>query len=141
MTLLTKLNKNKIMKNSKPITILFLSLFVPGFLYAQSAECMANMKTGTFEYKTEGVTITIARTKTKQIESYDNGKSKVISKITWISDNEYISTFVKAVNAPGCLKKGDEVRVKILACNAKEYTASIVSEKCGSGETTISKIE
>jgi len=129
------------MKQSKSTIILILSLITPCFLFAQNPECIANMKTGTFEYKTEGVTITIVRTQTKQIESHNNGKSKIISKITWTSDNEYITTFVKAVNSPGCLQKGDEVRVKILSCNGKEYTSFSASEKCGSGQVTILKVK
>ncbi len=122
--------------------LFFLLLcFLSAGAFAQDSECLANIRTGTFEYDANGITITVVRTKKKQIETYNNGQSKLVNKVEWISENEYRLTFVKQVNAPGCLKKGDVMRLKILHCSANSYAVEIKSEQCGNATTTITRVK
>lgn len=67
--------------------------------------------------------------------------SKVVNKIEWISDTEYYVIFVKAKNSPGCLKKGDKMKVTISECTENSYHALIVTEHCGGvrAETTLTR--
>ena len=119
------------------LTVLFSSLFLSFTASSQSSECLDKIKTGKFKYMASGAVIEVTRTKTKQIETFNNGKSKVISKIKWISDTECILTFEKEINAPGCLKKGDKMKMTILECDGNEYLVSVTSENCGNVEITV----
>lgn len=108
----------------------------------QDNACLSKMRTGTFTYLVGVTTITVKRTKSKQVESFNNGKSKVIvNKIRWSSDNEYTARFVKAINAPGCLEKGELMKVAITGCELNKYTVRISSDRCGEAETIVTKID
>ncbi|UTW61240.1 hypothetical protein KFE98_14615 [bacterium SCSIO 12741] len=118
------------------ITTLFFTL-VASSLQAQDSDCLSKLKTGTFAYDMGGTTVTVTRTKSKQIEVFGKGESKIINKVKWISDTEYELTYVKNVNAPGCLSKGDKMVVNVLECEATQYKVKIASIKCGSAEAWI----
>ncbi len=125
-------------------TIVTLSLFFLisyNLTYAQSEECLKNIRTGTFEYVTSGIKVTVIRTENEQIELLNEGKSKAISKVRWINNREYIITFVKSINLPGCLKEGDEMKMVITECNGNTYTTIGSSERCGNAGITITKIQ
>jgi hypothetical protein len=126
----------------KTLTALyFFSLLLCFNGHSQSTECLKNIKTGKFEYTAPDGIVTVIRTKKKQIELIDNGNAKLINKIKWISDNEYILTFVKAINSPGCLEKGDTMRMTITDCDKYVYTVYATSENCGSAQLKISIVE
>jgi hypothetical protein len=93
------------------ITLFFCSFFLSLTTYSQSSECLDKIKTGKFKYLASGQVVEVTRTKHEQIETFNDGKSQIFTKIKWISDTEYISTFVKKINAPGCLKKGDKMNI------------------------------
>jgi len=122
--------------------LLFCVSAIQCSLYAQDKECLDQIRTGTFTYTVENYTVvTIERTETKQIESYNNGRSKIFTKIKWISRNEYMVTFLRQKNARGCLKRGDVMKVTIIECDGWNYTAHITSELCGNSDITIKRIK
>lgn len=119
----------------KFVLLLFCAINVISI--SQTKNCLDNIKTGTFYYDSHGKKVIVKRTKRKQIEYYNNGNSKIVNRIEWVSDTEYILTFVKEKNSPGCLKKGDRMKITILECNENTYKAKIESKNCGNGEVVI----
>ncbi|MFT7614854.1 MAG: hypothetical protein ACI9J3_003841 [Parvicellaceae bacterium] len=118
----------------KTLTLLLFICLIGSF-NAQTNDCVGKIKTGKFEYYAGDVTITVVRTKKKQIETFNS--SKVINKIKWISETEYITTFVKEINLPGCLEKGDKMKMTIVECNGTEYKVQATSAKCGNVEVVV----
>ncbi len=118
-------------------TLILLLTLIGSSAFAQKNKCLSQVKTGVFTYEVQGVTITVERTKTKQIESYNDGKSKLINKLEWISDNQFEITFVKAVNSPGCLEKGDKMMMTIMECGDNWHKVVGESENCGSAEVVL----
>lgn len=99
--------------------------------------CIETIKTGKFYIEVQpGDTLFIERTETEQIETYKNGK--LYCDLKWTGSNEYVLTFKKC-DEPGCLKKGDKMKITILECDEKSYKAKIASKNCGSLEVTIMK--
>ncbi len=89
---------------------------------AQVSECAKKMREGKFTYEGREYDVQVIRTKNKQVEIFNNGKSKIISKIHWVSDTEYWLIFkrsknVKMVNR----KKGEIMKVKIISCEGNKY--------------------
>lgn len=120
------------------IALLFFILLFSFDAHSQlSKECLERVKIGRFEYRSSDKTITVIRTKKRQIETYNNGKSKLINRIKWISNTTYITTFVKEVNASGCLQRGDKMTMTILACDGDKYTVVATSENCGGAKVEV----
>src|SRR5690554_7101380 len=94
-------------------TLLALT-FLAGSAFAQEAR-YDDFKTGTFTYESQEGEVEIIRTKTKQIEIYNDGKSKLITNIKWENDSTYVltdrkstrlnSSHVRISYAVFCLKK------------------------------------
>ena len=124
------------------IALLSYSVFVFGNLSGQDSGCLEKFRTGTFQYETGGgEKVIIYRTKRKQTEVFNNGKSKLILKIKWLNDSTYLLIQKKAVNAPGCLKKGDIIKTRVVSCEGERFTCEYSSERCGKGKSVFLKLE
>lgn len=97
-------------------------------------------KTGKFTYLAGDETVLIIRKKNTQTEIFNNGESKIILRINWLDDSNYTLTLKKAINAPGCLNKGDTINARIIKRSSNEYTCTYTSKNCGSGESTFTKV-
>ncbi len=131
---------NTILMKKHMLLLLFVCAGVISF--AQESNKYEKFKTGTFTYAGDAYSGTkIVRTKSKQTEIINNGQAKVIMKIKWINDSTYVLTLVKAVNAPGCLKKGDTITTVITSSTGNQYTFRSETANCGGAEATIVKVE
>lgn len=109
---------------------------------AQIDECAKKMREGKFTYEGKQYEVVITRTKTKQIETWNNGKSKLILKIEWISDTEYWLTFKRLVNGgENGPKKGDVIKTKILSCDGNKYYYECRGDNVPYTDGTIIKLE
>lgn len=100
--------------------------------------CLERMKTGDFEYRSNGSLIEIKRTKKRQIESY--GGYKIKTYVTWDTDSTFrLKSYEMDIS--GCMKIGDEIKISITTCKDNKYTASYTSEKCGNGSTEFTKVD
>jgi hypothetical protein len=117
--------------------LLVFIIFCASGAFAQDADCLSKFKTGKFTYEGWEGKISIIRTKTTQIETYNNGTSKIIMKIKWVGPREYVLTHVKSINAPGCLKEGDTIRARIIRCTSTSFTCEWKANRCGSGTNTL----
>jgi hypothetical protein len=120
----------------KMYIVLFFAIFSGFGAFSQEPDCLSKFRTGKFTYEGWEGKIEIIRTKTTQIETYDNGRSKIIMKIKWVGPREYVLTHVKSINAPGCLKEGDTIRAHIISCNSTSFTCEWKANRCGSGTNT-----
>jgi len=124
---------------------LYLSLLISlctSFVYGQNTKKeLEKFRTGKFTYLGQEEDVVIIRTKKQQTETYNQGKSKLILKIEWVNDSTYVLTHQKAIEAPGCLTKGDWIKTIITSQDGNKYTCTYTSNKCGSGEGTIVKLE
>jgi len=125
----------------KQVIILTLLTMVLLPVFSQEKIDFARFKTGKFTYETKKEQVEIIRTKKKQIEIFNNGMSKVILKIKWINDSTYVLSLKRAINAPGCLKKGDRVVTTILNASEDRYECFFTSKNCGEGRSVIIKLE
>jgi len=120
------------------------ALFIFGTILvsnAQTPESLQTMRTGKFTYMGDEGKVEIVRTETEQTEIYNDGKSKGVLTIKWLSDTEYLLTLKSAENAPGCIKKGDVIRTKILTCDGTKYYYESSCVTCGEDSNTIVKVE
>lgn len=121
------------------LTIIFILLSYLAF--SQNNKNFKDFKTGTFVYKGKEDEVKIIRTKKTQTEIYNDGASKLILDIKWIDDSNFELKMKKIVNAPGCLKLGDWIKVKIISRKDNEFNCEYSSERCGSGKSVFVKIE
>lgn len=126
------------MKQLILLTVLSL-FFMP--LRSQGQNGFDDLKVGKFTYEGKEGEIEIVRTKNRQVEIYNNGKSKLILKIDWINDSTYVLTHIKSINAPGCLEKGDWIRATITSRSGDTYECTYTSNRCGSGKSVFKKLE
>lgn len=122
------------------ILITLLNLLISP-VFSQDQNSFDDLKTGKFAYEGNEGEIEIIRTKKKQIEIFNNGKSKLILKIKWLNDSTYVLTHIKAKNAVGCLQKGDTIKAIILNRNGNRYECSYSSNRCGDGKSVFIKLE
>ncbi len=108
---------------------------------AQSPEALKSMRIGKFTYQGEEGKVEIIRTASEQTEIYNDGKSKGVLDISWLSDTEYVLTLKASENASGCIKTGDIIRTKILNCEGNKYYYESSSVTCGQDSNTIIKVE
>lgn len=118
------------MKSSIKI-ILIILLSVPCFSFRNikfpPESCLESLKNGKFVYNGALPGSYIEREGDKQTEFADGGKSKIISKVEWITASHYRLTILKLVNCEGSpVKKKDIIDVEILECNEAFYTCKIV---------------
>ncbi len=128
------------MKVLYPILLL---LFITSFSFGQDKKeaCAAKFKTGKFVYVGNGSDAVITRTKKKQIESWDKGRSKIIMKVKWIGPATYQLKVVKLVNVEGgCVKKGTIITTTITNCMSKQFMFRYKSD-CGDGEAQMRKVD
>ncbi len=108
-------------------------------------DCLASIRVGKFKtipHQGREILCEVKRTKNKQIESYNFGKSKIISRIEWISPTRYTLTTLKHINIqPGCDKIGAVATVDIIACDGNSFTYRWTQEGCGTGEGRFKKLE
>lgn len=132
----------KKMINSMLKKLMFCSLlFLNMICFSQNTKDYEGFKIGIFQYEANGELIEIKRTKKKHVETYNNGNSKLILKVKWLDESTLLLIYKRSVNAPGCLKKGDWVKVEILKINGDIYTCKVSSEKCGTDKADIIKRE
>ena len=112
-----------------------------GSLSAQKFNDLNNFKTGTFLGLEDGRVIddyVIVRKKKRQIETYNKGKSKIISKIAWQTDRTFTLTTIKHVNVgKGCDKIGSIAYFTITNCNNGLCLMSWEQDGCGVGVVAI----
>lgn len=126
----------------KKLTLLALLLTLVSLHVAgQNKNCLESLKSGKFTYEGMEGKIEIIRSNDKQVEIYNNGESKLILKIEWINDHEYILTHLESLNAPGCLEKGDSIKTTVVKCEDNKYYCVFTSNKCGNGSATFIKLE
>ncbi len=126
----------------KYIVAFFFSFFVCSLnLFAQNSRSIEEFKTGVFLYEGMDSTKQITRTKNKQIEVFNEGKSKLVFDVEWTSDTTYLLRFKKAVNAPGCLQKYDCIAVVINSISENSYSCRYISNNCGEGTSVFYKID
>ncbi len=123
------------MKNILSMIFILFSLF----LFGQEENPYEKFKTGTFTYQAGKQTVVIKRTKNKHIEIVDG--AKLVMDIEWTSDSTYVLTAKKIGGKPGCLSKGDWIKVKIVKIEGEAYTAKFYSEFCGNGTSVFTKVE
>lgn len=109
-------------------------LFLAPQLRGQDSTCIQTFKTGTFTYKGKKEEVEVIRTKSTQIERYNGGNSELVLSIDWSSDSSYILTLQRAINAPGCLEKGDTIRTRISRCEKGRLVGRSETEDCGGQE-------
>lgn len=107
--------------------------------YDVTAAVPTGIKTGKFKPK-HGEASEMLRTKDTQTDIYNNGKSKIVTSLKWISDNIFNLITDSIINAPGNLKPGDEILVKIVACARTKYLCHYTS-KYGTGTRVYLKVE
>ena len=74
------------------LLLILLSLFLrPAFSQEQSK--FDDLKTGKFAYENKVGEVEIIRTKRKQIEQFNDGESKLILKIKWVSASDALRAY------------------------------------------------
>lgn len=99
-------------------------LLIQFFSFSQTGDCKAMVHEGTFVSTDEkNRDYRIERTEKSQIEYFNGDKSKVISKVEWISESEYKITVTKEVNLPKEMKNTPKVyHFKIIECDGDYHT-------------------
>lgn len=114
----------------KPIILsllCFIGIAVNKTVAQVSTECIQSIKTGNFTHTDENGITTIERTKKLQTEHQPANGGTIVSKISWLSDDEYELTIKKLIGVgPSVLKKGSKIRVKITACTETSYTCIVI---------------
>lgn len=101
-------------------------------------DCLQRMKTGKFEYRSQGSLVEIKRTKKKQIEKV--GDYKIKTYVSWQNDSTFhLKSYQMDIS--GCLKIGDEIKISITSCKNNKYTAFFTSENCGQGTSEFIKVD
>jgi len=90
--------------------------------FGQTGTCSDKFKTGKFKHVGLDSDAIVIRTKKKQYETQDGGRSKIIMKIKWIGPEAYTLKVVKVINVEGGLNKGDMITTTIADCTDKQYT-------------------
>lgn len=98
-------------------------------------------KTGVFTYVDVPGNVEIIRTETTQTEILNNGKSKMILKITWENDSTYVLKLKKLVNMPGILRKGDVIVTTIYEADQNSYKYSYTASGGLTGTGEIIRLE
>lgn len=76
----------------------------------------------------------IERKKHKQIEVFNNGKTIIVYRYWWISENEYKMKVKKIINFSDkdiCMKKKDVIIVSLSRITDTVFAYGVLSERCG----------
>ena len=127
----------------KKLIILFVAVLGMAFTAnAQVSECAKKMREGKFTYEGQENEVEIVRTKTKQTETWNNGKSKLVLEIEWKSDTEYWLTYKRMVNVEkSAVNKGDVIKIKIISCEGNKYFYECRGDNTNYSDGTIIKLE
>lgn len=113
----------------KPIilsVLCFIGMAVNKTFAQARTECIQSIKTGIFTRTEENGKTVIERTEKIQTEHLSVNDGTIVSKISWISDDEYELTIKKMIGVgPSILKKGSKMRVKITGCTETSYTCTV----------------
>ena len=109
------------------ISVLIIFQGITAHSFSQS-ECLKMMRSGEFVSLAEGYEhYSIIRKKNKQVEYINYGKSKIISKVEWISDTEYKITVKKRVNIDfGSDSVPGVYTFKVTECEGTRHTMETV---------------
>lgn len=120
--------------------LLFLFLLLTLSLSAQEKSNYKDFRKGTFVY--EGVDdVKLIRTKKKQVEIFNDGKSKITMSIKWENDSTYVLTVTEILNSPGCLHVGDVIYTKITKREGPKFFFSYQTANCGNGAGELIKVK
>ncbi len=116
--------------------IAFFFLLIIFNCKSQTNNCF-EFKTGTFKYiDSNNIETTIVRTDSIQTEFNNYNDIKIISKVNWVTDCEFVLTYKDIFNYPNKKKIiGKKINVKILESKEHSYLCHIKSN------TLDSKIE
>lgn len=90
--------------------------------------------TGRFTYEGEEGKVEIIRTENRQVEIYNNGKSKIILKLKWTGDSSYVLTRIGGENVEkGPLKLGNKIFTHVNKQIGKKYYCSWKAKKLSGG--------
>ncbi|MCH2229173.1 MAG: hypothetical protein MK105_02420 [Crocinitomicaceae bacterium] len=68
----------------------------------------------------------MVRKKNKQIEYFNHGKSKVVSKVKWLNGNTYLVYSIKYYNAPKSWEQNDQdITVTIVDCEGGVFNLKV----------------
>lgn len=121
--------------------LLYFLILSPCFLFAQTGKPAKLFRTGMFEYVGEHEGYKIKRTRTRQIEFNPKTKDKIVLKISWISDNEYILKFVKSGRSKKMASKSADIHATITVFDAESYTAKWTTTDGAYGVVQIRRIK
>lgn len=112
-----------------------------GFGEETSLDC-SFFKTGTFSFEIDNANgVKIKRGKTKQIEYHPESKSKVISKVEWTSECEFILTCIKVNKEENKKYIGGKLTVKIISTTSSSYSYKATFQNGVSQESTHYKLK
>jgi hypothetical protein len=122
--------------------ITFHLFLIHDSVQGQSNSCLISARNGEFISEDEGKTpYKVIRDNEKQIDIFNSGKSKIISKITWTNDSFFTLTTIRKVRAPGCDKVGATAYIRITSCSDSIQVYQWSQEGCGTGTTRMRKIK
>lgn len=126
----------------KSILLLFMLLTAGITANAQANKaCIEKHKIGTYVYQDSTMAVVITRTKNRQISVDKKTGEKMIAKVVWVTDDEFLLIVKKDVDGPGCLRKGDRIVNKIVECNEDGYVSHYSMAACGHGIETFKRIK
>tara|TARA_R110002096_G_scaffold400233_1_gene596759 strand:+ start:4484 stop:4858 length:375 start_codon:yes stop_codon:yes gene_type:complete len=121
--------------------VAFFFLLITFSCKSQTNDC-SKFKTGTFKYLDQNnVETTIVRTDSIQTEFNDYNDIKIISKVNWVSDCEFVLTYKDILNYSNKENViGEKINVKILEPKEHSYVCHFKSNTLDS-KIEITKIE
>ena len=121
--------------------IVFFFLLTAFSCKSQPSDC-SKFKTGTFKYiDSNNLETTIVRNDSTQTEFNNKNGIKIISKINWVSDCEFILTYKDIINYPNKENMiGQKINIKILESKEHSYVGHVKSST-GDSKIEITKIE
>jgi len=128
----------------RTVGLIILTLLTSNASHDQNNGCLIKIRTGEFVSVSEDgkeLPYKVTRGETEQIETYNDGKSKIISKIVWTSDSSFTLTTTNKINAPGCDKVGAVAFVKVINCEGAIQVYQWSQEGCGTGTTRLRQIK
>ena len=123
----------------KPFSVFLFMLFSLGS-FGQDENKFEKFHTGRFTYEGEEGETIVKRSKKRQVEVFNKGKSKLVLKISWTNDSTYVLVLLRSVRASGCLKRRDWIEVTITSCTEEKYTYVSHTNNCGDGGMVMIKL-
>lgn len=103
--------------------------------FSQNASCQdykSQLVEGKFQIEGDDDLIIIHR-RNKQIEIFNNRKSKIVSDIEWLDNRSYQLVVRKIIGAQdgNCIKEGDIIIVVVIYSKDESYYCQASSSNCG----------